>query len=69
LVLHSGDNHLWHVIAETYSAHGDKDEIETFEEAPFLPHVVQSSSYEDVGQEDDDRDRDWQIEFVIDGKC
>lgn len=45
----TGDNHLWHVIAETYSAHGDEDEIETFEKTPFLPHVVQSGSYEDVG--------------------
>lgn len=40
--------HLWHVIAEADSAHGDEDEVEALEEAPTLRQTEQRSTDENV---------------------
>lgn len=51
-------DHLWHVIAETYSTHGDEDKIEALEEAPFFRPPEYSRADEDVNDKDKDGNRD-----------
>lgn len=60
---HGGDEakncHLWHVIAEANSAHGDEDEVEALEEAPALGQTEQRGAYENVTEQDEDGHGDW----------